>query len=154
MTQARRVSEVDVGRWLKYLAPFKTTRLLPWTSRAAPRVECSFSDARYGKRGRPGNGSLFRTNLRVLWKRGMKIFGILPEPGALKLVASLPCYLAENVDAVRGSGVRQDVSPSHTQRNGLRKRPPLTLSTTPGCFSFTRPKQSGSGLPEGIEEPI
>ena len=47
---------------------------------------------------------IVRTNLSVLLEKGNEDLPEFYRNHGVELVASLPCYLAENVDAVRGSG--------------------------------------------------
>jgi radical SAM/Cys-rich protein len=51
-----------------------------------------------------GKRVIVRTNLSVLLEKGNEDLPEFYRDHGVELVASLPCYLAENVDAVRGSG--------------------------------------------------
>jgi radical SAM/Cys-rich protein len=51
-----------------------------------------------------GKRVIVRTNLSVLLEKGNEDLPEFYRNQGVELVASLPCYLAENVDAVRGSG--------------------------------------------------
>ena len=51
-----------------------------------------------------GKQVIVRTNLSVLLEKGNEDLPEFYQDHGVDLVASLPCYLAENVDAVRGSG--------------------------------------------------
>jgi radical SAM/Cys-rich protein len=53
---------------------------------------------------RAGKRVIVRTNLSVLLEKGNDDLPEMYRHHGVELVASLPCYLAENVDAVRGSG--------------------------------------------------
>jgi radical SAM/Cys-rich protein len=53
---------------------------------------------------RAGKRVIVRTNLSVLLEKGNNDLPEFYRDNSVDLVASLPCYLAENVDAVRGSG--------------------------------------------------
>lgn len=53
---------------------------------------------------RAGKRVIVRTNLSVLLEKGNDDLPEMYRHHSVELVASLPCYLAENVDAVRGSG--------------------------------------------------
>ncbi len=51
-----------------------------------------------------GKKVIVRTNLSVLLEKGNEDLPEFYQDQGVELVASLPCYLEENVDAVRGSG--------------------------------------------------
>jgi radical SAM/Cys-rich protein len=51
-----------------------------------------------------GHSVQVRTNLTVLLESGMETMGKLFREAGVKLVASLPCYLREEVDSQRGPG--------------------------------------------------
>jgi len=51
---------------------------------------------------------LVRTNLTILLEPGYEDMPAFFQEHGVKLVASLPCYLEENVDAQRGAGVFKD----------------------------------------------
>lgn len=69
----------------------------------APELNPHFRALVAGGR-RAGRRVLVRTNLSVLLEPGMEeLPAFLADQGA-ELIASLPCYLEENVDAVRGGG--------------------------------------------------
>jgi len=55
--------------------------------------------------GEAGQAVTVRTNLTVLLEPGCADFPEFYATRGVKLVASLPCYLEENVDAMRGPGV-------------------------------------------------
>jgi len=55
-------------------------------------------------RGR-GHDVQVRTNLTVLLERGMEDLPVFLHEKGMRLAASLPCYLEENVNAQRGAGV-------------------------------------------------
>jgi radical SAM/Cys-rich protein len=68
---------------------------------------------------REGNDVQVRTNLVVIFEPGM---GDLPEflaGNEVRLVASLPCYLEENVDRQRGAGTHRRSIEAIRRLNGL-----------------------------------
>ena len=60
-----------------------------------------------------------RTNLTVLLEPGMVSFAAFFRDHRVQLVASLPCYLEQNVDSQRGSGVYQQSLEAIRLLNGL-----------------------------------
>lgn len=98
-----------------------------------------------------GKQVIVRSNLTIYFTQG---FGDLPEYCAqhqVRVVASLPCYLADNVDKMRGGGVF-DASVLALQwlnRLGYGKKPDLILDLvynpqlpTKGKFSLTPQQQN------------
>lgn len=94
------------------------------------------------KNGRPVQ---IRTNLTVLLEPGMEKMPEFLQKHKIRLVASLPCYLEENVSAQRGKGVYEKSITAIRQLNtlGYGKDPelPLSLVYNPGG-PFLPPPQS------------
>jgi len=87
-----------------------------------------------------GIGVIVRTNLTILLEPGYEDFIEFFEQFQVHLVASLPCYSAENVDAQRGEGV-YDESIEVVQRlnkagYGIEPDLPLNLVYNPGGASL------------------
>jgi len=86
-----------------------------------------------------------RTNLTVLLEPGMEKMPEFLQKHKIRLVASLPCYLEENVSAQRGKGVYEKSITAIRQLNalGYGKDPdlPLSLVYNPGG-PFLPPPQS------------
>jgi radical SAM/Cys-rich protein len=59
------------------------------------------SAAKMGKR------VIARTNLTIFFEKGMEAFPKFYRDHEVELIASLPCYLEQNVNAIRGNGVYQ-----------------------------------------------
>jgi radical SAM/Cys-rich protein len=76
-----------------------------------------------------------RTNLTILFQSGFEGMAEFMAAQKVGLVASLPCYLEENVDAQRGSGVFRDSIQVLQNLNslgyGIREELPLTLVYNP-----------------------
>jgi radical SAM/Cys-rich protein len=66
-----------------------------------------------------GKRVIVRTNLAVLHEPGMQDLPGFYRDHMVELVASLPCYLQENVDAMRGSGAFRQCIASLRELNGL-----------------------------------
>jgi radical SAM/Cys-rich protein len=92
-----------------------------------------------------GHSVQVRTNLTVFLEPGMEDLPRFFQEHQVSLVASLPCYLPENVCAQRGEGVyRQSIEAIRTlNRLGYGSRPdlPLNLVYNPGG-PFLPPSQS------------
>jgi radical SAM/Cys-rich protein len=94
-----------------------------------------------------GKRVIVRTNLSVLLEKGNEDLPGFYQNQGVELVASLPCYLAENVDAVRGSGAfdRSISALRILNRIGFGDGPDdqsLTLVYNPRG-AFLSPSQSG-----------
>jgi radical SAM/Cys-rich protein len=102
---------------------------------------CRFIEA-LRKNGHPVQ---VRTNLTVLLEPGMDKIPEFFREHNIRLVASLPCYLEENVSAQRGKGVYEKSITAIRQLNtlGYGKNPelPLSLVYNPGG-PFLPPPQS------------
>ncbi len=70
----------------------------------APELNANFRDLVVAARGR-GIRVIDRCNLTVLFEPGQEDLAGFLATNAVEVTASLPCYLEENVDAQRGSGV-------------------------------------------------
>jgi len=94
---------------------------------------------------REGHQVKVRTNLTVLLKPGMEEFPEFFRDHQVQLVASLPCYLEENVCAQRGKGVYEKSIAAIKQLNtlgyGSNPELPLSLIYNPGG-PFLPPPQS------------
>jgi radical SAM/Cys-rich protein len=94
---------------------------------------------------RKGHEIQVRTNLTVLLEPGMQEIPEFFREHKIRLVASLPCYLEENVSAQRGRGVYEKSITAIRQLNtlGYGKDPelPLNLVYNPGG-PFLPPPQS------------
>jgi radical SAM/Cys-rich protein len=66
-----------------------------------------------------GKQVIVRTNLAVLHEPGMEDLPVFYRDHDVELVASLPCYQKENVDAMRGSGTFAKCIASLKELNGL-----------------------------------
>ena len=92
-----------------------------------------------------GHAVQVRTNLTVLLEPGMDKIPEFFREHNIRLVASLPCYLEENVSAQRGKGVYEKSITAIRQLNtlGYGKNPelPLSLVYNPGG-PFLPPPQS------------
>ena len=92
-----------------------------------------------------GHAVQVRTNLTVLLEPGMDKIPEFFREHNIRLVASLPCYLEENVSAQRGKGVYEKSIAAIRQLNtlGYGKNPelPLSLVYNPGG-PFLPPPQS------------
>jgi radical SAM/Cys-rich protein len=92
-----------------------------------------------------GHAVQVRTNLTVLLEPGMDKIPEFFREHNIRLVASLPCYLEENVSAQRGKGVYEKSITAIRQLNtlGYGKNPelPLSLVYNPGG-PFLPPSQS------------
>ena len=77
-----------------------------------------------------GHSVQVRTNLTVLFEPGMEDLPRFPREHWVRLVASLPCYLQENVCAQRGEGAYQkSIEAIKTlNRLGYGSRPELSLN--------------------------
>ena len=77
-----------------------------------------------------------RTNLTVLFETGQKDLPEFFRQHQVELVASLPCYLSDNVDAQRGSGVYgqsiKALKLLNEQGFGIDRNLPLNLVYNPG----------------------
>lgn len=60
-----------------------------------------------GSARKMGKRVIARTNLAVFFEQGMGSFPEFYRDQEVELIASLPCYLEQNVNAVRGNGVYQ-----------------------------------------------
>lgn len=87
-----------------------------------------------------------RTNLTVLLEPGMETMPEWLQEREIQLVASMPCYLEENVRAQRGAGVYEKSVEAVKRLNALGygsdPRLPLNLIYNPGG-PFLPPEQSG-----------
>jgi len=92
-----------------------------------------------------GHAVQVRTNLTVLLEPGMEKMPEFLQKRKIRLVASLPCYLEENVSAQRGKGIYEKSITAIRQLNalGYGKDPdlPLSLVYNPGG-PFLPPPQS------------
>ncbi len=92
-----------------------------------------------------GHGVQVRTNLTVLQEPGMEDMPEFFRDNRVQLVASLPCYLEENVCAQRGSGVYEKSLSTLQRLNalGYGREPdlPLNLVYNPGG-PFLSPSQA------------
>jgi radical SAM/Cys-rich protein len=68
---------------------------------------------------RLGKSIIVRTNLAVLQETGREDLPPFYRDHDVELIASLPCYLRENVDAMRGSGTFEKCITSLRSLNGL-----------------------------------
>lgn len=69
----------------------------------APELNPAFRDLVAGARSL-GKRAIIRTNLTVFFEQGMKDLPDFYKEQNVELIASLPCYLEGNVNAVRGRG--------------------------------------------------
>ena len=60
-----------------------------------------------GSARKMGKRVISRTNLTVFFEEGKGIFPEFYRDHEVELIASLPCYLEQNVNAIRGNGVYQ-----------------------------------------------
>jgi radical SAM/Cys-rich protein len=94
---------------------------------------------------RAGHGVQVRSNLTVLQEPSMKNMPEFFRDNRVQLVASLPCYLEENVCAQRGSGVYEKSIAAIRRLNalgyGCEPDLPLNLVYNPGG-PFLSPSQS------------
>jgi radical SAM/Cys-rich protein len=85
---------------------------------------------------REGHAVQVRTNLTVLLEPGMETLTELFQDLRIRLVASMPCYLEENVRAQRGDGVYHKSIAAIRRLNdlgyGLESDLPLNLVYNPG----------------------
>ena len=92
-----------------------------------------------------GHAVQVRTNLTVLLEPGMEKMPEFLRKHKIRLVASLPCYLEENVSAQRGKGVYEKSIAAIRQLNtlgyGMDPKLPLSLVYNPGG-PFLPPPQS------------
>jgi len=72
-----------------------------------------------GSARRLGKQVLIRTNLTVLHEPGMEDLPVFYRDHNVELIASLPCYQQDNVDAMRGSGTFSKCIASLRTLNGL-----------------------------------
>jgi radical SAM/Cys-rich protein len=95
--------------------------------------------------GQEGHTVQVRTNLTVLLEPGMEGMPEFLRKNQVRLVASMPCYLEENVRAQRGAGTYEKSIAAMKILNGLRygsdPELPLTLVYNPGG-PFLPPPQS------------
>lgn len=94
----------------------------------APEMNFGFKPLVEAAKG-AGKEVIIRTNLTIYFVEG---FGDLPEffaQNQIRIVASLPCYLADNVDKMRGNGVFDDSIKALQWLNqvGYGKNPNLIL---------------------------
>ncbi len=96
------MDEVTAERVLQVLSnnPFETLDL----TGGAPELNPSFRSLVSGAR-KAGRHVIVRTNLTILFEKGMEDIPEFYRDNAVELIASLPYYLGETVDRVRGSGV-------------------------------------------------
>lgn len=87
-----------------------------------------------------------RTNLTAMFDRGIETLSSFYREEGVKLVASLPCYLEENVDSQRGEGVysRSIQALQSLNKKGYGSSPdlPLNLVYNPGGPSLPPPQKS------------
>ena len=92
-----------------------------------------------------GHQVIVRTNLTILLKDGYTDLPQWYADQGVKLVASLPCYLENNVDKQRGRGVYHDsievIKTLNAVGYGIEEHLPLSLVFNPGGPSLP-PKQS------------
>ena len=78
---------------------------------------------------------LVRTNLTILLEAGYESFPAFFREQTVQLCASLPCYMEENVDAQRGTGVFEDSITALQRLNsygyGIQPHLPLNLVYNP-----------------------
>ena len=102
---------------------------------------CRFVEALY----REGHRVQVRTNLTVLLEPGMEEMPEFFRERQVQLVASMPCYLEENVCAQRGPGVYEKSVAAIKRLNalgyGYKSSLPLNLVYNPGG-AFLPPPQS------------
>jgi radical SAM/Cys-rich protein len=94
----------------------------------APEINFGFKPLVESAKG-AGKEVIVRSNLTIYFVEG---FGYLPEffaQNQVRIVASLPCYLADNVDRMRGNGVFDDSIQALQWLNqvGYGKNPNLSL---------------------------
>ena len=68
---------------------------------------------------RQGHDVIVRTNLTILLENGYEDFAEFFRDHKIHLIASLPCYLEENVDRQRGEGVYRDSIEAIQRLNAL-----------------------------------
>jgi radical SAM/Cys-rich protein len=78
-----------------------------------------------------GKRVIARTNLAVFFEQGMESFPEFYRDHEVELIASLPCYLEQNVNAIRGNGVYQK------SIDGLRKLNSLGYGDETGKLSLS-----------------
>ncbi len=120
--------------------PVKTLDITGGAPELNPHFRRLVSEAR-----KAGKRVIVRTNLTIFFEPGM---GDLPEfyrDHDAELVASLPCYLEENIAAVRGNGAFKKSMEALRRLNGLgfgeTTNRPLSLVYNPGG-AFLPPLQS------------
>ncbi|MHC5212027.1 MAG: arsenosugar biosynthesis radical SAM (seleno)protein ArsS [Planctomycetota bacterium] len=84
----------------------------------APELCPSFRDLVTGAR-RLGRGVIDRCNLTILFEPGQEDLADFLARNEVAVVASLPCYLEENVDRQRGSGVFEKSLAALSRLNAL-----------------------------------
>ena len=121
--------------------PIETLDITGGAPELNPHFRRLVSEAR-----KAGRRVIVRTNLTIFFEQGM---GDLPEfyrDHDAELVASLPCYLEENIAAVRGNGAFKKSMEALRRLNSLgfgseTAGPPLSLVYNPGG-AFLPPLQS------------
>ncbi len=88
-----------------------------------------------------GRHVMVRTNLTILLEEGYRDLPHFFREKGVQLVASLPCYLAENVDNQRGDGVYQDSIEvlQHLNSIGYGIEPELRLDLVYNPTGFSLP---------------
>ena len=95
-----------------------------------------------------------RCNLTVLLEPGQKDTAVFLADNQVEIVASLPCYLKENVDSQRGEGVYEDslevsapVEPPGLRKARFRSDPQPGLQSA-GSRAATAPAGARARLPQ------
>ena len=109
----------------------------------APEMHPRFRDFVAAARG-AGLAVIVRTNLTILLEPGYEdLPGFFRDQG-VELIASLPCYLEENVDKQRGEGVYADSVEAIRELNalgyGIEAHLPLHLVYNPGGPTLPPPQ--------------
>ena len=84
---------------------------------------------------------IVRSNLTIYFVPGFEDIPEYCAENQLRIIASLPCYLEDNVDKMRGNGV-YDKSIQALQwlnRLGYGKNPSLVLDLVYNCLLYTSP---------------
>lgn len=84
----------------------------------APELNPGFRDMASRARGL-GRHVITRTNLAVFFEPGQEGLAEFFAHNGLEIVASLPCYTADNVDGIRGKGVFEKSIKALSMLNGL-----------------------------------
>ena len=121
--------------------PIETLDITGGAPELNPRFRRLVAEAR-----KAGKRVIARTNLTVFFEPGMEDFPDFYREHDVELIASLPCYLEDNVSAIRGSGAYQKSITALRRLNGLgfgveQDGRPLSLVYNPGG-AFLPPLQT------------